>query len=148
MFAVEVRDHVMIAHSFRGEMFGPGQPLLVVTQVEIRRDQRCLHFFPVERGRKRGFFTAPDRIGRNDSGSEAIAKRIKINAPFPRFDALLDGQLFRMPGRQPLAKFHREGTHFVKIRAAAETQRKPMSGLAKDAIGPILTLLPSAIPEV
>jgi 6-pyruvoyl-tetrahydropterin synthase len=27
MFAVEVRDHVMIAHSFRGDMFGPAQAL-------------------------------------------------------------------------------------------------------------------------
>jgi len=27
MYAVEVRDHVMIAHSFRGEMFGPAQAL-------------------------------------------------------------------------------------------------------------------------
>ena len=27
MFAVEVRDHVMIAHSFRGAMFGPAQAL-------------------------------------------------------------------------------------------------------------------------
>ena len=27
MFAVEVRDHVMIAHSFRGEIFGPAQAL-------------------------------------------------------------------------------------------------------------------------
>ncbi len=27
MFAVEVRDHVMIAHSFRGELFGPAQKL-------------------------------------------------------------------------------------------------------------------------
>ena len=27
MFAVEVRDHVMIAHSFTGEMFGPAQAL-------------------------------------------------------------------------------------------------------------------------
>ena len=27
MFAVEVRDHVMVAHSFRGEMFGPAQAL-------------------------------------------------------------------------------------------------------------------------
>lgn len=25
MFAVEVRDHIMIAHSFRGEIFGPAQ---------------------------------------------------------------------------------------------------------------------------
>ena len=27
MFAVEVRDHVMVAHSFRGAMFGPAQAL-------------------------------------------------------------------------------------------------------------------------
>ncbi|HEX8167577.1 MAG TPA: 6-carboxytetrahydropterin synthase [Beijerinckiaceae bacterium] len=27
MYAVEVRDHIMIAHSFRGELFGPAQGL-------------------------------------------------------------------------------------------------------------------------
>ncbi len=27
MYAVEVRDHVMIAHSFKGELFGPAQKL-------------------------------------------------------------------------------------------------------------------------
>ena len=27
MFAVEVRDHIMIAHSFRGALFGPAQAL-------------------------------------------------------------------------------------------------------------------------
>jgi len=27
VFAVEVRDHIMIAHSFRGEVFGPAQAL-------------------------------------------------------------------------------------------------------------------------
>ena len=27
MFAVEVRDHIMIAHSFRGPVFGPAQSL-------------------------------------------------------------------------------------------------------------------------
>ena len=27
MFAVEVREHIMIAHSFRGEFFGPAQKL-------------------------------------------------------------------------------------------------------------------------
>ena len=27
MFTVEVRDHIMIAHSFRGAMFGPAQAL-------------------------------------------------------------------------------------------------------------------------
>ncbi len=27
MYAVEVRDHIMIAHSFRGDLFGPAQRL-------------------------------------------------------------------------------------------------------------------------
>jgi 6-pyruvoyl-tetrahydropterin synthase len=27
LFAIEVRDHIMIAHSFRGEVFGPAQAL-------------------------------------------------------------------------------------------------------------------------
>ena len=27
MYAVEVRDHIMIAHSFRGQLFGPAQRL-------------------------------------------------------------------------------------------------------------------------
>jgi len=27
VFAVEVRDHIMVAHSFRGEVFGPAQAL-------------------------------------------------------------------------------------------------------------------------
>jgi 6-pyruvoyl-tetrahydropterin synthase len=27
LFAVEVRDHIMIAHSFRGKLFGPAQAL-------------------------------------------------------------------------------------------------------------------------
>ena len=27
MFALEVRDHIMIAHSFRGDVFGPAQAL-------------------------------------------------------------------------------------------------------------------------
>jgi len=27
VYAVEVRDHVMIAHSFRGDVFGPAQAL-------------------------------------------------------------------------------------------------------------------------
>ena len=27
MFAIEVRDHIMIAHSFKGDVFGPAQAL-------------------------------------------------------------------------------------------------------------------------
>jgi 6-pyruvoyltetrahydropterin/6-carboxytetrahydropterin synthase len=40
MFTVSVRSHVMIAHSFRGELFGPAQRLhgaTYVVDVEFRR---------------------------------------------------------------------------------------------------------------
>ncbi len=33
MYAVEVRDHVMIAHSFKGEVFGPAQKLHGATYI-------------------------------------------------------------------------------------------------------------------
>ena len=42
MYAVEVRDHIMIAHSFRGALFGPAQALhgatFVVDVAFFRRD--------------------------------------------------------------------------------------------------------------
>jgi len=41
MYTVRVRDHVMIAHSFRGEIFGPAQKLhgaTYVVDVEFRSD--------------------------------------------------------------------------------------------------------------
>ena len=39
MFSVTVRDHMMIAHSFRGEVFGPAQRLHGATYVvDARRD--------------------------------------------------------------------------------------------------------------
>jgi 6-pyruvoyl-tetrahydropterin synthase len=40
MFSVGIRDHVMIAHSFAGELFGPAQRLhgaTYVVDVELRR---------------------------------------------------------------------------------------------------------------
>jgi len=42
MFTVSVRSHVMIAHSFRGELFGPAQNLhgaTYVVDVEFRRPE-------------------------------------------------------------------------------------------------------------
>ena len=41
MYAVNVRDHFMIAHSFRGDVFGPAQRLhgaTYVVDLELRRD--------------------------------------------------------------------------------------------------------------
>ena len=40
MYSVSVRDHVMIAHSFKGELFGPAQRMhgaTYVIDVELRR---------------------------------------------------------------------------------------------------------------
>ncbi len=40
MYTVNVRDHFMIAHSFRGEVFGPAQRLhgaTYVVDLELRR---------------------------------------------------------------------------------------------------------------
>ncbi|MFB1487927.1 MULTISPECIES: 6-pyruvoyl tetrahydropterin synthase family protein [unclassified Thiocapsa] len=42
MYSVCVRDHIMIAHSFRGEVFGPAQRLhgaTYVVDVELRRPE-------------------------------------------------------------------------------------------------------------
>jgi 6-pyruvoyl-tetrahydropterin synthase len=42
MFTVCVRDHIMIAHSFRGEVFGPAQRLhgaTYVVDVELKRPE-------------------------------------------------------------------------------------------------------------
>lgn len=42
MFALSVRDHLMIAHSFTGEVFGPAQALhgaTYVVDVEFRRQE-------------------------------------------------------------------------------------------------------------
>ena len=42
MFSVTVRDHIMVAHSFRGELFGPAQRLhgaTFVVDASFRRDE-------------------------------------------------------------------------------------------------------------
>jgi len=42
MYSVRVRDHVMIAHSFRGELFGPAQRLhgaTYVVDLEVRGER-------------------------------------------------------------------------------------------------------------
>ncbi|MCA9705670.1 MAG: 6-carboxytetrahydropterin synthase [Myxococcales bacterium] len=54
MFTVCVRDHVMIAHSFRGEVFGPAQRLhgaTYVIDVEFRRPALDPHGLVVDIGR-------------------------------------------------------------------------------------------------
>ena len=49
MYSVCVRGHVMIAHSFRGELFGPAQRLHGATYV-VDAEFRALELGPEGRG--------------------------------------------------------------------------------------------------
>lgn len=54
MYSVSVRDHVMIAHSLKGEVFGPAQRLhgaTYVVDVEIRRPELDADGIVVDIGR-------------------------------------------------------------------------------------------------
>ena len=54
MYAVEVRDHIMIAHSFRGALFGPAQALhgaTFVVDVAFMREELTAEGVVVDIGR-------------------------------------------------------------------------------------------------
>ncbi len=54
MYAVEVREHIMIAHSFRGELFGPAQRLhgaTFIVDVAFFRDRLTPEGVVVDIGR-------------------------------------------------------------------------------------------------
>ncbi len=54
MYTVRVRDHVMVAHSFEGELFGPAQRLhgaTFVVDVEFRRPELTAANIVVDIGR-------------------------------------------------------------------------------------------------
>jgi 6-pyruvoyl-tetrahydropterin synthase len=54
MYSVTVRDHVMIAHSFKGDVFGPAQRLhgaTYVVDVEFRRPELDADGIVVDMGR-------------------------------------------------------------------------------------------------
>jgi 6-pyruvoyl-tetrahydropterin synthase len=98
MFSVTVRDHVMIAHSFRGEVFGPAQRLhgaTYVVDVEFRRRSLDADGIVVDIGRAgnalrevlselnyRNLDEVPEFAGRNTTTeflAQVIFKRI-VNA--------------------------------------------------------------------
>ena len=97
MYAVEVRDHIMIAHSFRGELFGPAQGLhgaTFVVDVAFFRDELTADGVVVDIGRAHEALKAtlgplnyknldelPEFAGRNTT-TEFLAKHI--------FDALAE----------------------------------------------------------
>lgn len=56
MFAVEVRDHIMVAHSFRGAVFGPAQSLhgaTFVVDAAVYADKLDANGIVVDIGRAR-----------------------------------------------------------------------------------------------
>ncbi len=89
MYTVRVRDHVMIAHSFKGEVFGPAQRLhgaTFVIDVEFRRDELDENGIVVDIGRAHDVLKAtlarinyrnldelPEFAGRNTT-TEVIAR--------------------------------------------------------------------------
>ncbi len=91
MYAVEVRDHIMIAHSFRGDVFGPAQALhgaTFVVDVAFYRDDLTEDGIVVDIGRAHEALKAtlaplnytnldehPAFAGRN-STTEVVAKHI------------------------------------------------------------------------
>lgn len=91
MFSVNVRDHFMIAHSFRGEAFGPAQRMhgaTYVVDLEMRRPELDLDGMVADIGRAtemlravlgelnfRNLDEAPEFTGRNTT-TEFLAKVI------------------------------------------------------------------------
>jgi 6-pyruvoyltetrahydropterin/6-carboxytetrahydropterin synthase len=98
MYTVSVRDHFMIAHSFRGEVFGPAQRMhgaTYVVDVEFRRAELDANGIVVDIGRAiealraalaplnyRNLDEAPEFAGRNTT-TEFLAKWV--------FDRMADG---------------------------------------------------------
>ena len=104
MYTVCVRDHMMIAHSFSGEVFGPAQRMhgaTYVVDVEFRRRELDADVIVVDIGRAtealreilaainyRNLDEVPDFAGRNTT-TEFLAKVV-----FDRMQARIrDGQL-------------------------------------------------------
>src|SRR3954453_1339165 len=98
MFSVTVRDHMMIAHSFRGEVFGPAQRLHGATfvvdatfrraeldadgiVVDIGRATEALHALLAELN-YRNLDDEPDFAGTNTT-TEVLARTIADRLPGP-----------------------------------------------------------------
>jgi 6-pyruvoyl-tetrahydropterin synthase len=113
MYAVEVRDHVMIAHSFRGELFGPAQGLhgaTFVVDVAFFREELTADGVVVDIGRAhealkavlgplnyRNLDELPEFAGRNTT-TEFLSRHV--------FDAMAAAaQAGRLgPGSQEIAR--------------------------------------------
>ncbi len=102
MYTVSVRDHFMIAHSFRGEVFGPAQRMhgaTYVVDVEFRRAELDANGIVVDIGRAidalraalaplnyRNLDDVPEFAGRNTT-TEFLANGCSTAWPRPRAPA-------------------------------------------------------------
>ena len=91
MYAVEVRDHIMVAHSFKGDLFGPAQGLhgaTFVVDVAFFRDELTADGVVVDIGRAhealkrvlaplnyKNLDEVPEFAGRNTT-TEVLARHI------------------------------------------------------------------------
>ena len=110
MYSVTVRDHVMIAHSFRGDVFGPAQRLhgaTYVVDVEFRRADVDANGIVVDIGR----------------ASEAI-KRILAEVNFRNLD-----DIAAFKGRNTTTEFMAK---FVFDRVAAAARNHELGADASD----------------
>jgi 6-pyruvoyl-tetrahydropterin synthase len=110
MFTVEVRDHIMIAHSFRGDVFGPAQALhgaTFVVDAALLADELDQNGIVVDIGRAhavlksvlnalnyRNLDDLPQFAGRNTT-TEFLTKYI--------YDRLADAARAGELGREPRA---------------------------------------------
>ena len=81
MFAVEVRDHVMIAHSFRGAVFGPAQALHGATFViDVAFIAQTLDGNGIVVCRFAKVFAPPARMALQSAHVAAIVVRRKVDS--------------------------------------------------------------------
>ena len=103
MFSVTVRDHMMVAHSFRGEVFGPAQRLhgaTFVVDATFRRAALDADGIVVDIGRaaealravvgELGYRNLDDELDFNTT-TEALAKLVADRLAERMADAGLDG---------------------------------------------------------
>jgi 6-pyruvoyl-tetrahydropterin synthase len=141
MFSVCVRNHVMIAHSFRGELFGPAQRLhgaTYVVDVEFRAPQLDPNGVVVDIGRAsdalkavlaafeyRNLDTIPELAGKNTT-TEFMAQLI-----FTRItECIARGELGS--GSEALASL-KVTLHESHVAWAAYEAALPVSGVAASA---------------
>ncbi|MFI1882502.1 6-pyruvoyl trahydropterin synthase family protein [Streptomyces althioticus] len=155
MFSITVRDHIMIAHSFHGEVFGPAQRLHGATflvDATFRREQLDEDNIVVDIGlatqelgavvgelNYRNLDNEPDFAGVNTS-TEYLAKviadrlaeqpgRPQSRHPAPRRGRRHRGRTgdpcLRRPLLRPAAARHQQGTHGPRQPAGAAAHRGP-----------------------